>query len=538
MSPGHVQVGFEVGTGKPVVVPIGHMVVCGQTQLSGKTTLLEAAASRCGRPVLAFRTKRGEGAFAGGRRAPAYFQERADWQFVESILESTMRQKMRFERAWIMRACRGARTLAAVQVNVTRLMGEARRGMDRDMYMMLGEYLGIVVPVLARLPAQTIAALDVGIHVVDMRALPEEVQGLVIASWLGRVHREEEGVVTVIPESWKYLPQGRNSPVKMAAAKVAREGAALGNLLWMDAQDLAGLEKEHQRGASVWCLGVQREMNEVKRNLSLIPAGFKKPKVEDVARLGLGQFWVCQPDGVTRTYVWPAWATQEAARAAAVEGTAIFPPHASVPSPGTLAVLLERQAIAEELRGNTPVEEETEMADPETTKAIEKMTARLDTLIGKLDAVLPLPAQTAAPSRKRDRDVEPSPEDGPRVDEEALFQRIVKRLSSEAPDLIRVLAIETRMEIEVQEKVLEVDGDSLKGRIGRLIVNGFFDGDGRSGQHTFEELIRLGFKPAKPGVYRELDALAEEGFFVKEIDAKRGNRYVAVADRKPKIRRR
>jgi len=64
-----VRLGFEVGTGEPVDIPIGHTVACGQSQRAGKTTALQAIVSRSGRRrALAFVTKRGEGAFQGATR--------------------------------------------------------------------------------------------------------------------------------------------------------------------------------------------------------------------------------------------------------------------------------------------------------------------------------------------------------------------------------------------------------------------------------------------------------------------------------------
>ena len=37
-----VLAGYEIGTGKPVQIPMAHMAVTGQTQRSGKTTAQEA----------------------------------------------------------------------------------------------------------------------------------------------------------------------------------------------------------------------------------------------------------------------------------------------------------------------------------------------------------------------------------------------------------------------------------------------------------------------------------------------------------------
>jgi hypothetical protein len=118
-----IPFGFEVGTGAAVAIPIRHMAICGQTQEAGKTTALEALITRSGLRALTFVTKRGEGAFTTARRIDPYFREQADWQFVASILEASRGEKLKFERAWIIRASRGARTLADVQRNVRAYSG-------------------------------------------------------------------------------------------------------------------------------------------------------------------------------------------------------------------------------------------------------------------------------------------------------------------------------------------------------------------------------------------------------------------------------
>jgi hypothetical protein len=81
MSKDTVRLGFEIQTGREIEIPIRHLAVIGQTQESGKTTTLEALVERSGRKAVAFVTKRAEATFTRARRIPAYFRERADWQF-------------------------------------------------------------------------------------------------------------------------------------------------------------------------------------------------------------------------------------------------------------------------------------------------------------------------------------------------------------------------------------------------------------------------------------------------------------------------
>src|SRR3954453_10628454 len=84
-----VHLGFEVGTGAPVSIPITNTFVCGQTQRSGKTTTLEAIVTRANRRALVFATKRGE--TLHGRTIPPFLPTETggtfDWPHVEQLLQ-------------------------------------------------------------------------------------------------------------------------------------------------------------------------------------------------------------------------------------------------------------------------------------------------------------------------------------------------------------------------------------------------------------------------------------------------------------------
>jgi len=500
-----VHLGFEVGTGAPVAIPIGHMVVSGQSQQAGKTTALEALISRSGLRAVAFITKRGEGAFAGGRRIPPYFRERADWQFIEAILESAMRQKMRFERAWIVRASKGALTLAGVRDNVRKLQAKSTRSMDADIYMLLGEYLDLVVPLIAKLPAAPRVEMGPGLNVMDLGRYPGELQALVIRSVLEWVYDHEEGVLTVVPEAWETLPEHRGSPVKLAATALVRKGAALRNFLLIDSQDIAGVSKEIIRQATVWLLGVQREMNEIKRALAHIPAGIKKPRAEDVAQLGRGEFFACFGRTAVKAYVQPEW-MDEGEAAAIARGEAEVRTRTAVKGIGDRVIGFTTTRIKAKRKLTTPVpaapdpapttehEEDDEMASED----LKRIEGKLDQLLGGRD----IPAAV----------VEGSP--AGEVDEEALFARFRTRLLKD-PAVLKVLATKPELQVHVATTTIEVDGNTLRGRLARLIQEGYFD-EVRAGNAAYQELQRKGFGTAKPNVYRELDKLAELGFVTKE----------------------
>ena len=307
-----IHLGYRIPDGAPVEIPLKHMVVTGQTQEAGKTTALEALLSRSGLRAVSFITKRGEASFATARRIEPYFREQADWQFVASLLEASRAEKLKFERAWIIRASRGARTLAEVQQNVRRAM-ETAKGLSADVYLTLDAYLEVVVPQLARVRWASTLELRDGVNAVDLTGLALETQHLVIKSTLEWVLKHATNTVVVVPEAWQFIPQGRGTPVKLAAEAFVRQAATLGNFLWLDSQDIGGVDKVVLRSCPVWVLGVQREINEIKRTLENIPAGIAKPKAADIATLELGQFYACWGRHAIKTYVQPARVTADVA---------------------------------------------------------------------------------------------------------------------------------------------------------------------------------------------------------------------------------
>jgi hypothetical protein len=577
-----VHLGFEVGStrlghGIPVLIPIRHMAVTGQTQESGKTTALEALITRSGLAAIAFLTKRGEASFTSAHQIKPFFQERADWQFVESILESAMKQRMKFERAWIVKACRGAKTLADVQANVRRLEGQSKRSMDQDLYMLLGEYLDKVVPLIQSLPKSPNVVISDGLNVMDLRSYPEELQSLVISSTLDHIHKTAQGVITVIPEAWKFIPQGRNTPVHMVAEKLIREGAGLKNYVWIDSQDMAGVDKVLLRGCPVWLIGVQREANELKRALANMPAMLKKPKAEQVATLQLGQFYACFGSEIRKTFIQPAWMDEKTASAIAagrLDVHSVQPPHTPTPrkpeqvrqrpvaSPaGSEASALHSPAGGTGSSGALdrstswamPVyprpgqpqsfaQEEEMPINPQTLKSLEmaikdgaKDTALqlLHSLSGNnssgtsanLPGAVIAGADTSDASPAREYTLEET------FGNESLYQAFKKRLTEEAPGILLSLTkpipeIEVR---EVREK-FTMDTTTREGRVAWLIADGYFDVN-RVNAEVVTELAERGFPTSAPNVAHAFAALTEKGFLV----AGGKGRYRAVAGMKVNI---
>jgi uncharacterized coiled-coil protein SlyX len=305
LSDSKILLGFEVGSGKEVQMRLHHTVVTGMTQLSGKTTTLEAIISRSGRRAIAFKTKRGEEGFNAYEEILPFFNERADWQYVASLLEATLREKLKFERPWIMRATKGARTLREVMENIAMLKAESSGGsLPENIYTALEEYLKIVVPQIERFQFSKTLELRDGINVMDLTEMSVELQSLVIRSTMEHVISELRDVIVIIPEAWEHLPQGRNTPVKLYAETFIRKGASVGNFLFIDSQDIAGVDKTPLRQCNNWILGRQREANEVERVREIL--GRNRFSAEDIRGLTLGHFYAVLGDEMKKVYVLPA----------------------------------------------------------------------------------------------------------------------------------------------------------------------------------------------------------------------------------------
>lgn len=524
-----VHLGFAVPSGTPVEIPLKHMAVCGQTQEAGKTTALEALITRAGVRALTFITKRGEASFTSARRSEPYFREQADWQFVAAILEASRGEKLKFERAWIIRASKGARTLADVQRNVQLAMKTAK-GLAGDVYLTLDAYLEVVVPAIARVRWAAKVELAAGVNAMDLTALSLEMQHLVIQSSIEWVLEHGTETVVVVPEAWKFIPQGRGTPVKRSAAAFIRQGAALRNYLWLDSQDLGGIEKEILRSVPVWILGVQREANEIKRTLENIPEGIAKPSKADIATLELGQFFACWGKHAIRTYAQPAWLDAESARQVARGELPVDILRRTLERPMTSVAAMTR-AFAQTLEEETVTKDEAERLTAENRRLTDEL-ARLKvehaSLQLRLEALEKGPHDSkreATPRQSADRhpaqartSVSSAPAGGSsngHVDE-ALYQAIRARILEDEPILLKALTTHPELVVEVTPKVVTVEGSSMKGRVVRLMAAGWFDEPRETGD-VRKELARTGTDPGGGGTLGiMLNRFVVDGFFIRQ----------------------
>lgn len=501
-----IVLGAEVGTGEVVTIQPQHMAVTGQTQQSGKTTTLEALATRSGSTALTFITKRGEGSFASGHRVQPYFRDRADWQFVDQLLEAQLHEKNKFLRQWIIKLCDDTKTLADVQRKIRARLPKAK-GLTEGVYIQLDAYLELIVPEIERADlAPTLALKRAAVNVMDVSGFTTPMQMLFVQSAIDWVNEHYRDIIVVVPEAWEFIPEGKGSPVKQSAVVLVRKGAALGNYIWVDSQDMAGVDKTILRGCTTWLIGVQREANEIKRTIANIPASIKRPNAADIALLERGQFFACFGRHCIKTYVQPAWLPLSAAINVARGGgpTPEPPPRPVVQKEDS--VTPERAAELE--RENKNLKDEARRQKRE----IDELRARLD----RLATTVPAPSPSERPPNEAQVAASQTTFSIPTADVDALLAEF-KRRAAEDPGILSLLRSVPTIEVAVKRHKVELDDKTPLGKVAALVAGGFFDSI-TTGYAAYAELTRIGKGTSKPNVYNACDKLASMGFLTKEAD--------------------
>lgn len=307
--------GYEVGTGEEVYAAKSHMVITGITR-SGKTTTIDSIVKDSKMRAILFKTKIGEKELQNGMVVPPFFRQKSDWQYVQTLLEASLKERLKFERAWIIEVTQGTSDLHEVKRNLERKLADEKvRGLSRNVYMTLNAYMENIIPEIDANEFSSELNLVEGMNIMDVISFSDELQSLVIQSVLEDVLRNHVGTLVVMPEMWKFIPQKTGNPVKSSAEAFIRQGATNENFFIGDSQDLAGVDKSVLKQVRTWILGLQLEINEVEHSLDQIPLPSKeKPRPEEIMTLKTGHFFVCTPDGMTKIYVKPLWMDAEKAK--------------------------------------------------------------------------------------------------------------------------------------------------------------------------------------------------------------------------------
>ena len=167
-----IKLGYEVGTGEQVDIKLSHMIVTGLTQEAGKTTTLESLIKRSKKRAIVFRTKIGEKSFLEGTKIPPYFKDKSDWQFVQGLVEATIKEKLRsWDRSAIIRLCKqtGGSSLLEFKKKIDEKLEEPKiNNFERDIFTNLQAYLEIVLPKLQSINFSKKLELVEGLNIIDL----------------------------------------------------------------------------------------------------------------------------------------------------------------------------------------------------------------------------------------------------------------------------------------------------------------------------------------------------------------------------------
>lgn len=409
------------------------------------------------------------------------------------------------------------------------------------------------------------------------------VQEMLIQNALQWVYEKEEKTIFIVPEAWDFLSEEHGSITRTAGREFIRRSAAMHNFLWADCQDIRGLDKVILGQMGVWMVGNQREMNEVGRTIKSFASLPAPPTPTEIMTLGIGEFFILHGTESKKTFVQAVWADAHAcalyaknrdANGAARMALPKMPP----PPPGTKRRELVAAPSVGRIEDGTPLEDHEfdvrlSMEDP--APADNRTHRRNGGTVGALEDIahetarktfLPTdePTESAADELRHaalrighQQDVEIAALRGEVRALAAAFAEFVKggtmnRAESQAiknnalakmsavpagddreelyqwfrdrirrdPELLAIVVSKPSIEVRVDRPTLQVDGNTLKGQLGRLITEKFFANPRALGEARVE-MIRRGFISSKlpqNKVEQAVDTLLGMGFFTKESD--------------------
>jgi len=315
-----IKLGYEVGTGNQIDIDPSHLIATGITQLAGKTVTLESLIRRSDFKAVVFKTKIGERGFSEGRFVAPFFRERSDYEFVKSLIEAYSREKLFIEKGTLMELCKGSKDLIEIEKRIDGFVSNQKiKGIKREIYVRLQHYLSNLIPQIQHANFSSTLEIGDGVNIMDLEKFSEEAQSLIIESVVSEVLKTQKNTIIVIPEAWKFIPQKYNNPCKRIVESFIRQGATNQNFIWIDSQDMAGVDKIPLKQISTWILGYQAERNEVKHTLDqLPPPESHKPTIQDIMTLGTGFFYYASREITTKVYVQPYWIDDDKARQVAL----------------------------------------------------------------------------------------------------------------------------------------------------------------------------------------------------------------------------
>ena len=316
---------FHVPSGEPVSLEPFHYAIIGQTQFSGKTTLIKRLsdwAATQGFKVLIFDTKETEADYAGfGNEVPVCLRETTDSFVLIGLLESMFKRRLTHYYATLSRITERAKGFDDIIANARQLEEKTRSSWLKDACRVLYDLLERLKRETAKVETISKLKLYPGINRMCINEFSLEAQQLIVRNAFEDALRfYKRKLILVIDEAFKFLPQDYSSPATRAVMNVITQGAKTGLYVWISTQFLAVTDKDPLKACAVKFLGTQDHITEVKHTLDLIPEARGKFKADDIMRLKLGH-WVLvrkRPPFVGVVYSLPVGVPEDVGRKVAL----------------------------------------------------------------------------------------------------------------------------------------------------------------------------------------------------------------------------
>jgi len=287
---------FTVPSGEPVALEPFHYAIIGQTQFSGKTTLIKRLSewvAAQGYSVLIFDTKETEADYAGfGNEVPVCLRETTDSFVLIGLLESMFKRRLTPYYATLSRLTEAAKGFDDIIKRAKDLESKTKSGWLRDACRVLYDLLERLQRETSKVETVPQLKLYPGLNRMVINDFSLEAQQLIMKNSfedLLRIYRRK--TIGVIDEAFKFLPQGYSSAATRAIMNVMTQGAKTELFSWISTQFLAVTDKDPLKACAIKFLGTQDHITEVRHTLDLIPEVRGKFSADDIMKLKLGH-WI------------------------------------------------------------------------------------------------------------------------------------------------------------------------------------------------------------------------------------------------------
>jgi hypothetical protein len=497
---------FAVPSGEPITIEPFHYAIIGQTQFSGKTTLIKRLADWAagqGFSILVFDTKETEADYEGfGKDVSVVLRETTDSFVLIGLLESMFKRKLTPYYATLSRLTESAKGFDDIISRAKQLEASTRSSWLRDACRVLYDLLERLKAETSKVETVQQLKLYPGINRMCINDFSLEAQQLIVKNAFEDALRiYKRNLILVIDEAFKFLPQGYSSAATRAVMNVITQGAKTGLYVWIATQFLAVTDKDPLKACAVKFLGTQDHITEVKHTLDLIPEARGKFTADDIMKLKLGH-WILvrkRPPFVGVVYSLPVGVPENVGRQVA-QGK-LTPEHVRdsflKPKLKVLEVnddLVWKERFEELEKKHKQLLEQFEYVKSENAK----LKAELEDKT-KTNSYLAEQIAKFETFRQALFDLLPKPE---------------AATTSAVPSDVTVQYIIPTLTVQVVRKPLVLNTDNAQGRLALLYSEGFFDEEERTVSSVQDEMIRRGW-PRDPRLSSFLDEMCSWGYLRK-----------------------